>query len=502
MQVLMGLPLPSFLRSWVRRIHKRIRVASSKSSVPPPPPPPPEAAPLLDQRVTRLSPAQQLPGEIILEIMGHLIPVAQRRSSLASSPERSAVAVTQSLIRHQLFLLWACKTCRRWYSAGCEVLYSSPLLATPRKMELFERTLSQAPSLARFVKAIYAPIRVEGTTADLFGWVLGRRSLSAQREELSTLLHNCSSLRALTIRHSVRKGIVSRVPIKDVLQSSAHVSRQLESLSLHGSTHETRSAPQYCVLPTLSDMLLPHLQVLCLRGIYVLPSLNLPVLPKLHTLQLVGNHYFGLGPYFMSESLPGLRSLEIVEHRVPEGQLGLKELFDETCLQQIENVRVMQDERCMVVTRSLPFDGKLRRLVLGRISARDHTDLVCWRFPDALESLRLLLKQDKTDHTSCAEIEETLDAVSRCMELNEEAKRVKELVIIVQLDEIQGAQARQATLKEAVDDLQGICDRRGILFRIDPPCTHPHISLSMLDLRCFQLLTTLTKCLKTCIERN
>ena len=469
----MGLKLPRFVRAWIRRVHKRIAVSPKTKQ---PTAVPHEAAPLLVQRDTRLSPAQQLPGELILEILGHLIPVASRRCSIASSPERSTVAVTQTLIRHQLFLLWACKTCRTWYRAGCEVLYSSPLLATPRKMELFERTLAQAPSLARFVKAIYAPIRVEGTAADLFGWVLGRRSLSAQREDLSTLLHNCTSLRALTIRHSVRKGIVSRVPIKDVLQSSAHVSRQLESLSLHGSTHEARSAPQYCVLPTLSDMLLPHLQVLCLRGIYVLPSLNLPVLPQTHTLQLVGNHYFGLGPYFSAESLPALRSLEIIEHKTPDEQTGgLKELFEEPCLQQVENMRVLQDERCVVVTRSIPFDGQLRRLVLGRISPRDHTDLVCWRFPDALEHLTLVLKQDKTDHTSYAEVEETLDAVCRCMELNEEAKRVKELAVVARVDDLKGTPERCGTFKDAVDDLQSICDKRGILFRIEPPCTSPSL---------------------------
>ena len=467
-QILMGCSLRSFLRSWIRRIHKRIVATSSAPSAPPH-----EAVPLLDQRVTRLSPAQQLPDEIILEIMGHLIPVtAPRRSSISSSsPERAAAAVTQTLIRHQVFLLRACRTCRSWYAAGSEVLYRSPLLANPHKMELFERTLMNSPSLARFVKAIYAPIRVEGTAADLFGWVVGRRSLSAQREDLSTVLSNCSSLRALTIRHSVRAGMVSRVPVKEVLKSNRRLSGQLESLSLHGSTHETSSAPQYCVLPTLSDMLLPHLQVLCLRGIYVLPSLHLPVLPQLHTMHLVGNHYFGHGPYFFAESLPALRSLEVVkQNRFPDPTFGLREVFDDACLRQLENIRVMQDERCMLITRSIPCDGRVRRLVLGKISSRDHTDLVCWRLPEGLETLHLVLRQDETSHRSIADLEDTLDAVCRCLELNDEAKKLRELVVVARLDNIFGGPTDRAPFKAVLDDLQSLCCRRGISFRIDPPC--------------------------------
>lgn len=116
----------------------------------------------------------RLPDEIILEIMRYLLPSGQYGPAPSSPTATSAsAATTQRLVHHQAHLLWACKICRRWYAVGVEMLYMSPMLTTTKRME---RTLSETPSLARFVQVIYAPIRTDGAASDLFGWVLGRRS--------------------------------------------------------------------------------------------------------------------------------------------------------------------------------------------------------------------------------------------------------------------------------------------------------------------------------------
>lgn len=438
----LGSSIPTSIRAWLLRVHKRIVQSGAL---------PHDVAPKLGD--THLSSAQRLPDELILEIFGYLLPVVQNNCS-SSSPECSTASITQTLVRHQTYLLWACKTCRSWYAAGSEMLYMSPLLTTPRRMELFERTVAGSPTLARFVRAIYAPIRTEGTAIDLFGWVIGRRSLAVQKQELNALLENCSSPRSLTIRHSVRKGIVSRVPVTELIRSP-DLSDRLEHLNLHGSTFETRSVPQFCVLPTLSDLLLPHLRILCLRGIYVLPSLHLPVLPSLHTLQLIENHYFGGGPYFEGASLPGLRTIEIVDHGAHEGHLGLRELFDETCLAHVETLRVLRDGRCMPVTRAIPCNGELRALMLGVMTARDHTDMVCWRIPDTLEDLTVVLQRD-----SDADTTECLDAICRCIQRNDQEKHLKNLVVVGKTGGISGKKTR-------ADALRTLCQSRGIILRFE-----------------------------------
>ena len=455
-----GTSLPNFLRAWLLRVHKRILLSSATLH---------EVAPRLDD--DRLPPAERLPDEIILQILGNLLPAGQNssRPSSPTLPGNSATAATQALVRHQAHLLWACKTCRRWYAVGTEVLYMSPLLTTTKRMELFERTLSETPSLARFVQAIYAPIRAEGSASDLLGWIIGRRSSAAQREELSTMLQHCPSLRSLTIRHSVRKGVIARVPVPDVLQSP-QLSERIENLSLHGSTFETRWNPQFCVIPALSSLLLPHLQVLCLRGMYVLPSIHLPVLPRLHTIQLIDNHYFGVGPFFLCESLPVLRTVEIVGHDVPEAQLGLLEMFEGRTLYHLETLRIMQDERPMMVTRTIPHDGRLRNLELGFLTPRDHTDMACWRIPDSLQSLTLVLRQNTVEgQCSLSDAKDCLDAILSCLRSNDEAKHLKEVNVIGRPLVASPERYEDDPTDDLVDKLRGICAPRGITLRVEPP---------------------------------
>lgn len=444
----LGGSLPAFIRAWLLRIQKRIVLSAATL---------PEVTHKLQDEQLPL--AQQLPDELVLHILAYLLPVVQNASLIVSPAEHSAVSITHSLVRHQAFLLWACKMCRSWYSVGTEVLYTSPLLTTTHKMELFERTLSETPSLARFVKAVYAPIHTGSAASDLLGWVFGRRSPTEQEEELSTMLQHCPAVRSLTIRHSVRKGLVSCLPVQDVLRS-AQLSDRLENLSLHGSTFEARWNPQFCVLPALTDLLLPHLQVLCLRGIYILPSLHLPVMPRLHTLQLVENRYFGLGPFFLAESLPELRTLEVVGHLAPEAQLGLDRLLDEALLSRLQNLRVAQDERCMAATRTLPRDGALRRLELGMLGPRDHTDAVCWRIPEALESLTFVVGAE-----AAADTADCVDAVFRCLRLNEEATRLKELVVVHKLA---AEGPKSGLLEKPMEELRALCRHRSISLSIEP----------------------------------
>ncbi|GJE89815.1 hypothetical protein PsYK624_059230 [Phanerochaete sordida] len=439
--------LPAFIRAWLLRLQKRIILSSVAL---------PEVSHKLQDE--HLPPAQRLPDEVILEILGYIIP-AVRDTSFPSSPaENSAVSITQTLARHQTYLAWASRTCRGWYSAGTEVLYASPLLLTTRKMELFERTLSNEPSLSRFVKAIYAPIHTGTATSELLAWVFGRRTPAVQKAELSTMLQHCPAVRTLTIRHTVRKGAVSSLPVQDVLRA-ADVAARLEALTLHGSTFEARWNPQFCVLTAFADTLLPALRVLCLRGLYVLPSLRLPPLPRLHTLRLAANHYFGAGPYFRAAQLPALRTLELEEHSAREAQLKLASLVDEECILRLQRLRVVQDERCMVATRALPADGELRALEIGMLAPRDHTDTVCWCIPASLESLTFIVGAE-----AGVDVEDCLDAIFRCLRLNEEAKKLKEVAVVYNL-------AREAPrldiLENTLEELRALCRNRDISFRTE-----------------------------------
>lgn len=447
--------LSTFIRAWLLRIQKRIALSYTVPYHP---------APLLQEEDTR-APAQRLPAEIVLQILCYLLCSMQEVVSSPTLSGSAASALARKLERDQLFLLWASKSCRSWYTVGSELLYSSPVLSDTRRMELFERTLTESPSLARFVKAVYAPILTSNTTSELFGWIWGRRSTKAQQQELTSLLHTCPSLHSLTIRHTVRKGLVSLTPIDEVIHRS-ELEDKLEHLTIHGSSFEARWHPQMCVLPPLSDVLLPHLRVLCLRGIYVLPTMNLPDMPKLHTLQLIDNHYFAsssVEPVFSSETLPNLRNVEIVRNHF-QGQPDLRLLFDEECTKSIARLSYIDDEHCMAITRSIPPDGGMQHLMLGMLCDRDRVDVACWRVPDGLRSLTFVLRQANELRNTAAAVRDCLDAVARCVEVNEDAKSLRAVTIIGVPPEV----AKLSNDSDSGKALKTACDSRRISLQFEP----------------------------------
>ena len=139
--------------------------------------------------------AECLPHELILQILGHLVPsvhTAAYRIPLDSSnfTESLASSATREVERSQRYLHWASQVCRDWHAVANELLYATPFLTNTRRLELFIRTLTEVPSLTRFVKDVYAQLSTKGTASNMLGWVLGRRSTKLQREELTALLES------------------------------------------------------------------------------------------------------------------------------------------------------------------------------------------------------------------------------------------------------------------------------------------------------------------------
>ncbi|KAF7793731.1 hypothetical protein EIP86_004847 [Pleurotus ostreatoroseus] len=442
------------------------------------------------------SAAQQLPHELILQILGHLVPsvhTAAYRLPLEASnfTETLACSAAREVERSQRYLHWASQVCRSWHDVASELLYASPFLTTTRRMELFIRTVSEVPDLTRFIKDVYAPLTHHGKVCNLFGWLWGRRSAKAQREELASLLARCPSIEALTVRHSVKKSLASITPVDDVVCTS-EINDKLKRLTVHGSSFEARWHPQFSIMPALSA--LPNLEVLCLRGIYILPTFQLPALPNLHTLQLVENYYFPAagprGPLFSQATMPKLRTVEIFRNHFAEATYG--PVFDTSCFSQLECLHFVEDEHCLEVTRWADADSKVRHLALGFLHARDHVELVCWRFPDALESLTLLLRERDVPDSEAAlggdNSLEILDGVLHCIKLNiEEASSFKKLSVLAKFPGARNTKQRLER-ERVVDDIRQACLEKGVEFNysLDAPDgwvaerltrTHTHASM-------------------------
>ncbi|PSR71251.1 hypothetical protein PHLCEN_2v12905 [Hermanssonia centrifuga] len=351
-------------------------------------------------------------------------------------------------------------------------------------MELFMRTVADVPSLTRFIKDVYAPISKSGKYSDMFGWIWGHPSSKVQRQELISLLSTSPSLEAITIRHLVPKNAVSVTPIDSIISSSA-TSNCIKRLTLHGSSFEARPHPQFCIMPIL-DVQLPNLEVLCLRGMYIMPTFQLPSLPRLHTLQLVENYYFPSGgprpPLFTPESLPNLRVVEVFRNHFPGEAYG--HLVSGSSFEKLECLHFLENKRCLEVTRWMSADSEIKHLAIGFLSAIDRVHLVCWRFPDALESLTLLL----CDPSSCSpKLEpwtarrqgqvrddgvEILQGVFRCLKLNKQSKAFKKLVLLAKFPGAEDVAVRLAR-EHAVRDIRILCASQEVEFSMSLDGTLP-----------------------------
>ena len=414
-----------------------------------------------------------LPQELILQVLLYLVPsvhTAAYRLPLENS-NSAASSATREVERSQRYLHWASQVCRDWHAVASELLYATPFLTTTRRVELFTRTLIEVPELTRFVKDVYVPLSNAGNVSSALGWILGRKSAHVQQELLVKLLTCCPTMEALSLRHSVQKSLACITPI-DCIIRCAGIANNLKRLTVHGSSFEARWHPQFCIVPnSLADLSLPRLEVLCLRGIYILPTFKLPPLPKLHTLQLVENYYFPTtgprDPLFSQKNMPELRMVEIFRNHFPEESHG--PVFDVSCFTQLESLHFLQDEHCLEVTRWADADSQVRHLALGFLQARDHVDLACWRFPDALESLTLLLRDREGGRADRGAIfgrdngADVLDGVLRCLELNLQETTFRKLSVLAKFPGARDADARLAR-ERAVDDIRLLCTERGVEF--------------------------------------
>lgn len=194
--------------------------------------------------------------------------------------------------------------------------------------------------------------------------------------------------------------------------------------------------------------------------------MNLPDMPKLHTLQLIDNHYFAsssVEPVFSSETLPNLRNVEIVRNHF-QGQPDLRLLFDEECTKSIARLSYIDDEHCMAITRSIPPDGGMQHLTLGMLCDRDRVDVACWRVPDGLRSLTFVLRQANELRNTAAAVRDCLDAVARCVEVNEDAKSLRAVTIIGVPPEV----AKLWNDSDSGKALRTTCDSRRISLEFEP----------------------------------
>jgi hypothetical protein len=120
-----------------------------------------------------------LPTELILTIF-HL--------AVSSSPNPS----TRRSLLSTLSLL-----CHSSYTWATPLLYSSPLIDSPRQLDLFLRTLKRSPALAEQVEAL----RLDGLSRGGDGDIAGYRKKMTHR--LPGIMKRCRGLKEVEIAHCI-----------------------------------------------------------------------------------------------------------------------------------------------------------------------------------------------------------------------------------------------------------------------------------------------------------
>ncbi|KAI0090949.1 hypothetical protein BDY19DRAFT_932583 [Irpex rosettiformis] len=357
----------------------------------------------------RLSVAQCLPDELILSILSNLSHdglLGQHTYPISHLADSSYTLRVKEASLCQQGLYSATLSCKSWYPVGVELLYSAPFILTKRRVELLLRTLTTCPHLANYVNDLYAPLI---TRKSALAWLqnsLSIKSATTDTEEaahlVARLTRTTSLLSSLNLKHVVPSGHISTIPL-----SSFAFPSELEHLSIHGTSFESRDHPQLCLLPSHdADISFETLKTLCIRDMYILPTVKFPRMPLVSRIALVQNHYFqalgpeGAPPLLTADMFPSLRRLDIYGDDIPfssADSASLARVADPSVLRDLQAFSVIQaighlEESLSLVSSSFDVEGtRLRKLTIGVVGAMDCAVFEKWRIPREVERLTVLL---------------------------------------------------------------------------------------------------------------
>ena len=223
--------------------------------------------------------------------------------------------------------------CRAWCSLGQKVLYARPFLVSHQRLRLFARTLADAPQLATYVQQLFVLNQESSTSPNWAISLLPPTQVDSEpslRQDIISCLQSCSLV--TTIVFSMRYQMFhSILPFDQALIDASFISSRLRKLTIYGATFPTFAGDPHFLSP---DILLPNLEVLCLRELSSLSQHDLPVFPRLHTLQIV-ECFKGSGdrsePWVTAATVPSLRTLELYGNYSPF-------LLDERCLHGLQTL--------------------------------------------------------------------------------------------------------------------------------------------------------------------
>lgn len=337
-----------------------------------------------------------LPVEIMIRILQYLVsPVSSE--ALAFTYRRPSFVESNDLGTHlggaQNWLSNITLSCRSMYGVGTEFLYSRPFLPSTDRLLLFQRTLSRVPEFAKLVKEVF--ILDTETGGSPLSRVIRSIGFSSSQEselgisdfqyQLMNVMGTCTAAEALTI--NMERSVDVGYDLDKTFSRPTPFRKHLRRLVVNGCKY-------YTCFSMTSQISLPALEVLCLRGLYIRSTFELPHLPRLHTLQVaqVYRSQAVLKKVLDPSVLPALHTLELFQNH----DMGLEFNRDlASVLPNLKCVHIIGSHYEYSVFRSWVFSPSrldiLRHLVVGVLFTSSAILIGTWRIPKMLESLSLVI---------------------------------------------------------------------------------------------------------------
>lgn len=332
-----------------------------------------------------------LPPELLLDIFEQLLPASYGADtflhrlhcpSFTICPFHSPLLDAKSCCADLL----SCLTVSRpWHAAAVTALYSRPILLSSHQLFVFCCTLEKNPGWGALVRHLFVLFKPQSLAEPHHEEQLTERA----RRTLKDALRTCKSLGSLTLTPVARDGIFTPVSNPISIDVSG-IGQHLRSLTIFG----TREAAQTALCSTV---VLPSLEVLCIRGLAFEPGFTFPTLPKVHTLHLIQCSFHssyadpdGAQLQITLEQIPELRVLHLYDN-----SLRLPLIFSSTLISNLVEIHDIDFNYGLHISRpwatqSIPF--ALRRLITTLSIQGAEKSLLSTPFwpPPCLEELTLI----------------------------------------------------------------------------------------------------------------
>lgn len=232
-------------------------------------------------------PSTQLATELLIIIFEHLLPISSYTEAFLFRINPALVFFQWPLLQAPPYYadLLSCLTVSRaWHDVAVTALYSRPLLMSNRHVIKFCDGLQKNPELGALVKHLFLLNDHREYQPESFMELWAAEfSRSRARAALIATLRLCTSLVSLTLTGRNRYG-ASVLPIDPAFVKSSNIGQHMRKLTIYGSPLPVQWGRDFFLLPQTK---LPALEALCLREVCIHSDFTLPLLPNLHTLQLV-----------------------------------------------------------------------------------------------------------------------------------------------------------------------------------------------------------------------